>query len=219
MPGGWTMSMMWMRMPGQSWLGSATSFLGMWTVMMVAMMLPSLAPALWRYRVSLGVASPARGSGMTLLVGMAFFAVWATIGALVFPIGVEVARVVMNQPVVARSVPMLGGAILLLAGLLQHTGWKARRLEFCREGVTHLTPVAGPRVALRHGWCLGLHCVRSCAGFTAVVLTAGVMDLRVMTLVTVAITAERLARNGAGVARAIGVVGVAVGLAVMVRLA
>jgi predicted metal-binding membrane protein len=38
MPGGWTMSMSWMRMPGQTWPGAAASFLGMWVVMMVAMM-------------------------------------------------------------------------------------------------------------------------------------------------------------------------------------
>ena len=38
MPGGWTMSMAWMRMPGQTWPGAAVSFLGMWVVMMVAMM-------------------------------------------------------------------------------------------------------------------------------------------------------------------------------------
>ena len=44
MPGGWTMSMAWMRMPGQTWPGAAASFLGMWVVMMVAMMLPSLLP-------------------------------------------------------------------------------------------------------------------------------------------------------------------------------
>ena len=50
MPGGWTMSMTWMRMPGQTWPGAAASFLGMWIVMMVAMMLPSLVPMLWRYR-------------------------------------------------------------------------------------------------------------------------------------------------------------------------
>src|SRR6185503_20496768 len=42
MPGGWTMSMAWMRMPAQTWPGAAVSFLGMWVVMMVAMMLPSL---------------------------------------------------------------------------------------------------------------------------------------------------------------------------------
>jgi hypothetical protein len=41
MPGRWTMPMAWMRMPGQTWPGAAASFLGMWVVMMVAMMLPS----------------------------------------------------------------------------------------------------------------------------------------------------------------------------------
>ena len=35
MPGGWTMAMAWMRMPGQTWPGAAASFLGMWVVMMV----------------------------------------------------------------------------------------------------------------------------------------------------------------------------------------
>lgn len=36
MPGGWTMSTAWMRMPGQSWPGAAASFLGMWIVIMAA---------------------------------------------------------------------------------------------------------------------------------------------------------------------------------------
>ncbi|HEY6124537.1 MAG TPA: DUF2182 domain-containing protein, partial [Steroidobacteraceae bacterium] len=53
MPGGWTMSMAWMRMPGQSWSGAALTFIGMWAVMMVAMMLPVLVPMLMRYRRAL----------------------------------------------------------------------------------------------------------------------------------------------------------------------
>src|SRR5438445_10183626 len=44
MPGGWTMSMTWMLMPGQTWPGAAASFLCMWVVMMIAMMMPSLVP-------------------------------------------------------------------------------------------------------------------------------------------------------------------------------
>src|SRR6202051_3077233 len=54
MPGGWTMSMAWMRMPGQTWLAAAVSFLGMWVVMMLAMMLPPLVPMLLRYRQAVG---------------------------------------------------------------------------------------------------------------------------------------------------------------------
>ncbi len=50
MVSGWTMSMAWMRMPGQTWPRAAALFLGMWVVMMVAMMLPSLIPMLSRYR-------------------------------------------------------------------------------------------------------------------------------------------------------------------------
>jgi hypothetical protein len=50
MPGGWTMSMAWMPMPGRTWPGAVAAFVGTWTAMMVAMMLPSVAPALWRYR-------------------------------------------------------------------------------------------------------------------------------------------------------------------------
>ena len=78
MPGGWTMSMAWMRMPGQTWPGAAASFLGMWVVMMVAMMLPSLVPMLWRYRRpsagqpdASGLADRVGGRGVLLCVDRA----------------------------------------------------------------------------------------------------------------------------------------------------
>jgi predicted metal-binding membrane protein len=70
MPGGWTMSMAWMRMPGQTWAGAAASWLGMWIVMMVAMMLPSLVPMLWRYREAVTSAAETRLGLLTALVGM-----------------------------------------------------------------------------------------------------------------------------------------------------
>src|SRR5437764_10822516 len=50
MPGGWRMSMMWMRMPQQSWPAAAAVFIAMWAAMMVAMMLPSTLPMLLLYR-------------------------------------------------------------------------------------------------------------------------------------------------------------------------
>src|SRR5215469_17088624 len=54
MPGGWTMSMSWIPMLGRTWLDATASFVAIWVVMMMAMMLPSLAPTLWRYRQTLG---------------------------------------------------------------------------------------------------------------------------------------------------------------------
>jgi predicted metal-binding membrane protein len=67
MPGGWTMSMAWMRMPEQTWAGAAASWLGMWVVMMVAMMLPSLVPMLLRCREAVTSAAETRLGLLTAL--------------------------------------------------------------------------------------------------------------------------------------------------------
>jgi len=69
MPGGWTMSMMWMRMPEQTWLGAAVSFLSMWIAMMLAMMLPSLTPVLLRHRQALASTGETRLGRLNALVG------------------------------------------------------------------------------------------------------------------------------------------------------
>src|SRR4030095_2307769 len=67
MPGGWTMSMAWMRMPSQTWPTAAALFLGMWVVMMMAMMLPSLVPMLLRYRQAVAGTGKARLGWLTAL--------------------------------------------------------------------------------------------------------------------------------------------------------
>ena len=51
MPGGWLMSMAWMRMPDQSWVAAACNFIGMWLVMMTAMMGPVLVVTLLHFRL------------------------------------------------------------------------------------------------------------------------------------------------------------------------
>jgi predicted metal-binding membrane protein len=218
MPGGWMMSMAWMRMPGQTWPGAAASFLGMWVVMMVAMMLPSLAPVLWRYRQAVDGTGNACLVRLSVLVGLGYFFVWTLFGMAIFVPGVVLAAIEMRFPVLARAVPMAAGGVVAVAGFLQFSPWKARRLACCREapGRNHVLP-AGARTAWGQGLRLGLHCVHCCVGLTAVLLGVGVMDLRAMAAVTVAITVERLAPAGERVARLIGVLVVAAGLILVVR--
>jgi predicted metal-binding membrane protein len=48
----------------------------MWVVMMVAMMLPSLVPMLWRYRQAVGRTGETRLGRLTALVGVGYFFVW-----------------------------------------------------------------------------------------------------------------------------------------------
>jgi predicted metal-binding membrane protein len=204
MPGGWTMSMAWMRMPGQSAFGAAATFFGMWTVMMVAMMLPVLVPVLARYRAAnRGRAGLDRG---TLLVAAGYFAVWTLVGLAAYPPGVALAEAAMRFPALSRVIPLAAGMVVLLAGLLQFTRWKARTLASCRAlpGRCSETPW---RVGLR----MGARCARCCLGATAVLLVAGVMDLRAMAVVTLAVAAERLTPAGERVARVTGGLLVGVG--------
>jgi predicted metal-binding membrane protein len=220
MPGGWTMSMVWMRMPGQTWLGATASFCGLWGVMTVAMMLPSLIPMLWRYRQAVAGTGQTRLGRLTALVGVGYFFVWTVFGMAAFPLGVALAAIEMEQPPLALAVPLGVGVVVLIAGVLQFTAWKAHHLACCREAPGRgCTLPADPGTAWRHGLRLGLHCSYCCAGLTAILLVVGVMDLRVMAVVTAAITLERLAPAGARVARAIGVVVVGAGLLLIARAA
>jgi len=217
--GGWTMSMMWMRMPDQTWASAAASFMGMWTLMMVAMMLPALVPMLWRYRRALFAAEGEGGrlGVLGLLVGAAYLLVWAAQGAAVYPLGVALAAAAMRWPAIAHLVPFGVGMVVLAAGALQFSPWKLRHLACCRG--LRPPPRANTRTAWRHGVRLGLHCGACCAGLTAVLLVTGVMDLTVMAAVTAAITAERLFPRGAKIARAIGALLVATGLSLLTRAA
>ena len=199
MPGGWTMSMAWMRMPGQSWLGAAATFIGMWSVMMVAMMLPAILPVLVRLRAA-----------SAALTAAGYFSVWTLAGMTIYPLGLGLAFAEMRFPAIARAVPLAMGLVVILAGLLQFTAWKQQKLACCRLAPARVAVATAN--AWHHGIRLGLHCVACCAGPTAILLVIGVMDLRAMLLVSLAIFLERHGPQSQHIARVIGVIAVISGL-------
>jgi predicted metal-binding membrane protein len=138
------------------------------------------------------------------------------VGVAAFPLGAAFAEFSLRLPALARAVPVLTGATVFAAGLLQCSDWKARHLAWCRAA-----PSAGisvrPGAAWRYGFRLGLHCLGSCAPQLAVLLAAGVMELTTMALVTASITAERLVPDGKQVARVTGAVFIATGLWLALR--
>ena len=217
MPGDWNMSMAWMRMPGQSRSGAGSTFLGMWIVMMAAMMLPSLYPMLSSYRRSIREIESTSPSALTALAGAGYFLVWAALGAAAYPLGVAVTEAEMRSPALARLVPLATGAVLLAAGLVQLTAWKARQLRLCREAPCGPSPSPRAGSAWKHGLRLGARCVSCCAGFMTVLLVLGVMDLGVMAVVATAITAERWLERPERAARLAGALAIAAGLFVIAR--
>ncbi len=222
MPGGWTLSMAWRPMPGESWVAVSISRLGMWVAMMVAMMLPSVAPTLSRYHETVGQTvsrSAARRAGrLTWLAGAAYFVVWAGVGTVVIPVGVALAALVGRDAALARAAPVAAGVVVLVAGLLQFTTWKARQLAGCRPtsmACRSLAPDAA--AAWRYGLHLGLRCSACSAGLAAALLVVGMMDLRLMGAAAVASAAERLAPRGEPAARAVGVALVIAGVVLLAQ--
>ena len=218
MPGGWTLSMLWIRMPGQTWPSAAASFLSMWVAMMAAMMMPSLVPMLWRYQQAVATAGETGVARLTALVCLGYFFVWAVLGMMVFTVGVALAALELKLPVLARAVPIAVGVMVLIAGALQFTAWKAHQLACCR-----MVPMGGRvfpadvGVAWRYGLRLGLRCSCCCAGLTAALLVVGVMNLRAMAVVMAAITVERLAPAAESAPQAIGAIVLVAGLFLIAR--
>ena len=128
MPGRWTMSMMWMRMAGQSWAGSACTFIGMWCVMMVALYLSTRR---WLRRGHEGQALHlTRMASSQVLFGSAFLPYALSFG---FPHWWEMA-------VAASVVGILPG---LISGRRQVRKWEVELLSGARSG-EHPNEIAWP---------------------------------------------------------------------------
>jgi len=195
MPGGWTLSMVWTPMPGKTRLDAVVGFEGMWVAMMAAMMLPSLVPTLARTRLDVRTSA-------------GYFAVWAVIGAAVYVVGVGLAAAELRWPALARTIPIARGVVLVAAGWVQLSLWKARHLACYREGCLD---VARPGAAWRRGVAMGVHCALCCLPFMALLVVTGMMNLAVIALMALAITVERVVRAPALPARFAGLIVIGAG--------
>jgi predicted metal-binding membrane protein len=170
-------------------------------VMMVAMMLPSFAPSLWRYHRRLRAMRLPRTGQQTLLYGVGYASVWTAISLALFVLGAE------RFPMGASSAT---GVALLCAGALQCSRWKANQLVRCRQTMTSASPTV-VMSAWRDGCRLGVDCALSCAAPMAALVATGVMDTRMMAAIGAMITAERVAPSGARIARLTGALALVTG--------
>lgn len=203
MAGGWSMSMAWTPLCGGSWPAAAGSFVGMWAAMMTAMMLPSLAPVLWRFREHAAATGVARPNLPAAIAGFAYLLLWSALGLAVFASGALLLDAALRWPLLARAVPFAAGLVAIAAGLFQMCRWKLAMLAHCSHAALR---GVGASAAIGQGLRLGLACCASCAGFTMLLLIGGVMDLRGMAVMAAAITAERLGAGGERIARSVGAV-------------
>jgi predicted metal-binding membrane protein len=198
MPGGWTMSMAWMRMPGQSWSGAAGMFIGMWLAMMIAMMLPSAVPMLRHFH-------------RPVLVGASYFLIWSLVGMFLYPVGVFVAMAEMRWAALSQAVPVLSGAAFILAGVIQFVPSKMAGLSHCRSPLCHAEGDSA-RGALQAGFRCGINCVVCCSGWMLILLTVGVMNLAAMFVLAVVIALEKLLPHPKTFVRLSGAAAILIGI-------
>lgn len=208
MPGGWMMSMMWMRMPGQTWAVSATSFLIMWLAMMVAMMLPSALPTFLK---------TSRAPASLSVMAAGYFAIWLTFGVGIYALGVAFGAVAMRWEIFSRAVPVLSGAALMCVGAFQLTRWKMNGLLRCRSlfGCTGVCPERDPNFHL--GCKQGAACCFCCAAPMTIQLVLGIMNPLAMIVIATVIAAEKLLPRPEITARLAGMAATFVGSATIIH--
>jgi predicted metal-binding membrane protein len=206
MPGGWTMSMMWMPMPGQTWAASATSFLLMWLAMMVAMMLPSALPTFLkteRMPVSLSV------------MATGYFGVWLAVGVGTYALGAVFAAAAMRWELFSRAVPVLSGGALIAAGAFQFTRWKMTGLLRCRSQLGCASVCPERETDFRLGCKQGAACCLCCTSPMIIMIVLGMMNPFVIIGVAIIIAAEKMLPRPEIISRLVGLTAIIAGIAII----
>jgi predicted metal-binding membrane protein len=220
MPGGWTMGMAWMPMPGQTWPRAGAMFTAMWLSMMVAMMLPSSLPMLLLYRRVVVFRGEPYADLLVWLMASGYFLVWTLFGVTAYAAGATIARAAMQWRIASELVPMGAGVALIASGIYQLTPWKSACLKHCRNPLEIVARDLHPgwRGAVALGVHHGLFCAGCCWALMVMQLVMGVMNLAAMAVIATVIALEKLTARGPLVARAVGLVSIGAGVVILVRL-
>jgi predicted metal-binding membrane protein len=184
-------------MGGGTELGALGFYVGVWVVMMAAMMFPSVWPmivayhAIGRRRRELGKTAPAAGSAVFL---GGYLIAWTAFGLAAY--GVIQAGRALEIDALSwdRGGPYLAGGVILAAALYQLTPAKDVCLRKCRTPMHFFFGIwqDGLGGALRMGVEHGAWCVGCCWALMAALFALGVMSLGWMAFVGALIAVEKL---------------------------
>jgi predicted metal-binding membrane protein len=179
----------------------------MWLVMAVAMMLPTAAPAILAFAdIARGPAAAASGISLTAFAG-GYLAAWWLFGVAATIAQWLLSIAAQQAPVFSASSPVLGGTLLVAAGLYQFSALKQACLAKCRSPMMYFLAHwrEGPRGAFHLGLRHGVHCVGCCWALMALMLFAGMMSLAWTVALTALMLAEKVLPGGPLIGRIIGI--------------
>jgi predicted metal-binding membrane protein len=197
-----------MGMPAmRAWtLPDLAALLTMWSVMMVAMMLPSAAPV-----ILLTVGTYRRRGGpdakvATTLFVAGYLASWFAFSAVAALSQFGLHRAALLSPGMATTSVAVSGILLLAAGVYQFSPIKAACLSHCRSPIGHLAAEwrEGFSGAFVMGARHGLFCVGCCWALMVLLFVAGVMNLFWVAAIAALVLVEKVAGAGLLVGRIAG---------------
>lgn len=176
-------------------IGGYGASVAFWFVMMVAMMLPSLWPWLSLFGAMAPDAYPRKRSGVAVAqFGGGYFVVWLAYCAFAAALqgGLQQAAL-LNLDL--RDGAIVGGALLVVAGIFQLTPLKDACLAHCRSPLSFFLARwdGGPAGPFRMGARHGMFCVGCCWALMALSFILGTMNLLWMAMLTAMIVAEQRA--------------------------
>ena len=191
----------------------------MWEVMMVAMMVPSASPVI----LMMAAANRKRRERDDPLVPTGLFLggylmAWTAFSAVATAVQWGLHATALLSPAMVGTSPMLGGVLLISAGLFQFTSLKRACLSHCRSPLGFVMGHwrAGRVGALRMGLEHGFYCVGCCWILMALLFVAGVMNLIWVAAISLFVLAEKVLPRGELVGRLGGAVLLAAGLVMLV---
>jgi predicted metal-binding membrane protein len=110
------------------------------------------------------------------------------------------------SPMLASTSPLLGGLLLLAAGIFQWTPLKSTCLTQCRSPLGFVMTAwrEGTWGALRMGLRHGMYCVGCCWVLMALLFVAGVMNLLWVAAIAALVLMEKVLPRGEWVGRVVG---------------
>jgi predicted metal-binding membrane protein len=189
--------------------------------MMIAMMLPSVMPAVLLHRrlVQTRMTRGDRPAASQLLLLAGYFSVWVGFGVVAYAAGMALATAAMRSVRVSVMVPAATGLALAAAGTYQLTQWKQLCLRHCRSPLEFFArhEIRGASDSWRFGLHHGAYCAACCWGLMLIQLVLGVMSVPLMALVALVILLEKQWRHGEMLARGVGAASLAAGIVLAVH--
>ena len=204
------MDMSGMAMPdGAAWgLAELAGLFAMWSVMMVAMMIPSAAPMILAFlSVNQQRRKASRPVVSTSIFALGYITVWTGYSAVAALAQWGLHGAALISASMALTSPGVMGAVLIAAGVYQWTPLKRRCLVGCRSPLSFLMSRwrEGRWGAWRMGLEHGRYCVGCCWVLMALLFVTGVMNLAGVAVIAAFVIAEKLVPQGDWFGRATGV--------------